>query len=100
MGRQQAPNAALSECLDMAIEYVEASIGPLEGRVAGQAMAREAILIIAKHEYGVRQNPSAQSAQYASGDYTPGPAGYLIPNRAATLIDTLRWDYPESIGIG
>ena len=102
--KRQSPNSddrdSLTECLDLAVEYVEQLTGPLADREGGQAMAREAIMIIAKHEYGVRQNPSAQSAQYANGDYTPGPAGYLIPHRAKTLIDALRFDSPASIGIG
>lgn len=100
MGPNQQVNLAMTECLDMAVGYVETYTGALANRTARIAMCREAIFIIAKHEYGVRQNPSAQSAMYANGDYTPGPAGYLIPHRAKTLMDALWADSPDSIGIG
>lgn len=98
----QYPSAddMMGECVEVAIELAEQHIGKLEDRATGEAMAREAILVIAKHLYGVRHNPSAQSAQYANGDYTPGPAGYLIPNRAASLLDALWASDPRSIGIG
>lgn len=101
MGNQQAAGSpALQDCLDTAIEYVETYTGALASRELRTAMAREAIFVIAKHLYGVRQNPSGQSAQFANGDYTPGPAGYLIPNRAESLLDSLRWDSPDGVGIG
>lgn len=100
MGSQQVPSDALQECLDTAIECVETYTGTLAARQLRTGMCREAIFVIAKHLYGVRQNPSGQSAQFANGEYTPGPAGYLIPNRAATLIDSLRWDSPDGVGIG
>ena len=100
MSATQTVTPALQECLDVAVEYVETHTGLLAERTDKTAMCREAIFIIGKHEFGVRQNPSAQSAQYANGDYTPGPAGYLVPNRAATLIDSLQWDFPDGVGIG
>lgn len=100
MGPNHVANDVMGECVEVAVELVEQRIGAIEDRDTGEAMAREAILIIAKHLYGVRHNPSAQSAQFANGDYTPGPAGYLIPNRAASLMDALWATDPGSIGIG
>lgn len=93
-------DAELQQCLDMAIEYVEGQIGALDV-VTKPATCREAIFIIAKHEFGIRQNPSVRGGQMMGApEGMPSPAGYIIPNRAMTLIDSLRYYNPDAIGIG
>lgn len=93
-------DAELQQCLDMAIEYVEGQIGALVD-VVKDATCREAVFIIAKHEFGIRQNPTVRGGQMMGApEGMPSPTGYMIPNRAATLINSLRFYNPDSIGIG
>lgn len=88
-------------CLDMAIEIVELGTGPLSTRTVGVESVRTAIFIIAAHEFGVEQGVTGNGYRPSEdGQLVPGPGGYLIPNRAATLINQRRFDYAANVGIG
>lgn len=92
---------AYERCLALAVEIVEQATGPLATRTVGVETARTAIFIIASHEFGVEQGVTGNGWRPSEdGQLVPGPGGYLIPNRAKTLIDTLRYDQAESVGIG